>query len=47
MPLVFQGSLGVEYEVHRNTTVAVSYLNVRGEHLSRTRDVNLFPAEAV
>jgi Carboxypeptidase regulatory-like domain/TonB dependent receptor len=43
LPLVFQGSLGLEYEVARNTTVAVNYLNVRGEHLTRTRDVNLFP----
>jgi len=43
LPLVFQGSLGVEYEVAHNTTIAVSYLNVRGEHLTRTRDVNLFP----
>lgn len=47
LPLVFQGSLGVEYEVRPNTTVAVSYLNVRGEHLSRTRDINLFPPQPV
>jgi hypothetical protein len=43
LPLVFQGSFGVEYEVARNTTIAVNYLNVHGEHLTRTRDVNLFP----
>lgn len=43
LPLVFQGSFGVEYEVARNTTISVNYLNVRGEHLTRTRDVNLFP----
>ena len=43
LPLVFQGSFGLEYEIARNTTVAVSYLNVRGEHLTRTRDINLFP----
>lgn len=43
LPLVFQGSLGIEYEVARNTTISLSYLNVRGEHLTRTRDVNLFP----
>jgi hypothetical protein len=47
LPLVFQGSLGVEYEVARNTTIAVNYLNVRGEHLTRTRDVNLYPAVPV
>jgi hypothetical protein len=43
LPLVFQGSFGAEYEVARNTTIAVNYLNVRGEHLTRTRDVNLMP----
>ncbi len=43
LPLVFQGSFGLEYEVARNTTISVSYLNVRGEHLTRTRDVNLLP----
>src|SRR5690242_5889068 len=43
LPLVFQGSFGAEYEVARNTTIAVNYLNVRGEHLTRTRDVNLPP----
>ena len=47
LPLVFQGSLGVEYELARNTTIAVNYLNVRGEHLTRTRDINLFPPEPV
>src|SRR5262249_32305724 len=39
LPLVFQGSFGAEYEVARNTTIGVSYLNVHGEHLTRTRDV--------
>lgn len=47
LPLTFQSSLGVEFEVLRNTTLALSYLNVRGEHLSRTRDVNFFPAQPV
>ncbi|HJY87348.1 MAG TPA: TonB-dependent receptor [Candidatus Acidoferrales bacterium] len=44
LPLIFQGSLGFEYEVLPNTVVGASYLNVRGEHLSRTRDINFFPA---
>ncbi len=43
LPLVMQGSFGAEYEVAHNTTIAVSYLNVRGEHLTRTRDINLYP----
>jgi carboxypeptidase family protein len=47
LPLIFQGSLGVEYEVLPNTTVGLSYLNVRGEHLSRTRDINFLPAVAI
>jgi outer membrane receptor protein involved in Fe transport len=47
LPLVFQGSIGTEFEVSRNTTISVNYLNVHGEHLTRTRDVNLFPAVPV
>ena len=47
LPLVFQGSFGAEYEFARNTTIAINYLNVHGEHLTRTRDVNLFPPSAV
>ncbi len=47
LPLTFQGSLGVEFEVAPNTTLDLSYLNVRGEHLTRSRDVNLFPAQPV
>ena len=47
LPLVLQGSLGVEYEAARGTTIGVSYLNVRGEHLSRTRDINLFPPQSI
>lgn len=47
LPLVLQGSFGVEYELARNTTIGVSYLNVRGEHLTRTRDINLYPPVAV
>lgn len=46
LPLVLQGSLGFEYEVLPNTIVGVSYLNVRGEHLSRTRDINFSAAMA-
>ena len=43
LPLVFQGSLGMEYEVARNTTIALNYLNVRGEHLTRTRELTCSP----
>ncbi len=47
LPLTFQGSFGVDYEVLPNTIIGLSYLNVRGEHLSRTRDINIFPAQPV
>jgi len=40
-PRVQQSSLTVEKEVVDRTTVAVSLLNVRGEHLIRALDVNL------
>ncbi len=46
-PLVLQGSLGIEFEPIKNTTISLTYLNVRGQHLARTRDVNLFPAAPV
>ncbi len=47
LPLVMQGSLGMEFEVARETTIGITYLNVHGEHLTRTRDINLFPAQRV
>ena len=41
-PYVQQGRLGVEREVFKNVSLAVTYLYFRGVHLSRTRDINLF-----
>jgi hypothetical protein len=40
-PRVQQSSLTLEKEVARRTTIALSLLNVRGEHLIRALDVNL------
>jgi outer membrane receptor protein involved in Fe transport len=40
-PLVQQGSLGVEYQLSRTTSLNVSYLWVKGDRLTRTRDINL------
>ena len=40
-PRVQQSSLTFEKEIVSRTTVAVSFLNVRGEHLIRALDVNL------
>lgn len=40
-PIVQQWSFGTEYEVVKNLSVAVTYLGVKGNHLQRTRDINL------
>ena len=45
-PLVQQGRIGVEREIMKNLSLAVTYLYFRGTHLSRTRDVNLCPPVA-
>ena len=42
-PYVQQGRMGVEHEFTKNIAVSVTYMYFRGVHLSRTRDVNLFP----
>lgn len=41
-PYVQQGRVGVEREIVKDTTLAITYLYFRGVHLSRTRDINLF-----
>ncbi|MEJ7606614.1 MAG: hypothetical protein WKF37_10155 [Bryobacteraceae bacterium] len=46
-PLTHQWSFNIETETLANTAVTVGYLGVRGSHLSRTRDINLFPADRV
>jgi len=46
-PRVQQASVTFEKEVAAQTTVTVSLLNVRGEHLIRALDVNLPPPTAV
>lgn len=40
-PNVQQGSLGLEYQLQPTMSVQVSYLWVKGTHLTRTLDVNL------
>lgn len=40
-PDVQQFSLGTEYEINPNTAVSITYLHVKGTHLTRTLDVNL------
>jgi hypothetical protein len=45
-PYVQQARLGYEREVFADTSLSVTYLFFRGVHLTRTRDVNLFPPVA-
>jgi outer membrane receptor protein involved in Fe transport len=40
-PLLHQASTGVEYEIAPNTSVAVSYLFVKGTDLPRSIDINI------
>lgn len=43
-PMTWQWSLNLEHQLGHNYALTVGYLGVRGEHLSRTRDINLLPA---
>ncbi len=40
-PYTQQFSLGTEYQLFKDLSVTLSYLGVKGTHLSRTRDINL------
>jgi Carboxypeptidase regulatory-like domain len=40
-PYVMQASFGIEYELTKDTALTISYLGVRGVHLTRSRDINL------
>jgi hypothetical protein len=40
-PDVQQFSLGAEYEINPDTAVSITYLHVKGTHLTRTIDINL------
>ena len=42
-PYTQQWSLGAEYQLHKDLSLNVTYLGVKGTHLSRTRDINLTP----
>ncbi|HEY0322077.1 MAG TPA: TonB-dependent receptor [Pyrinomonadaceae bacterium] len=42
-PYVQQGRAGFEREILPNTSLSITYMFFKGVHLSRTRDVNLFP----
>src|SRR5262249_32955200 len=42
-PLTHQWNFNLEQQLGRDYALTLGYLGVRGEHLSRTRDINLFP----
>lgn len=42
-PVTHQWSVNLEQQLGANYAVTLGYLGVRGEHLSRTRDINLYP----
>ena len=44
-PLTHQWDLNIEKAVSRNASITLGYLGVRGQHLTRDRDINLFPAQ--
>ncbi|HUS06093.1 MAG TPA: TonB-dependent receptor, partial [Bryobacteraceae bacterium] len=43
-PLTHQFSLNFETQLGKDYALTVGYLGVKGVHLSRTRDINLFPS---
>lgn len=42
-PLTHQWSVNIERQLGSDYAMTLGYLGVRGEHLTRTRDINLFP----
>jgi len=42
-PVTHQWSLNLERQLGSDYVVTIGYLGVRGEHLTRTRDINLYP----
>jgi hypothetical protein len=46
-PLTAQWNFNYEMQLGNDWGVTLGYLGVRGYHLSRTRDINLFPAEPI
>ena len=43
-PLTHQLSLNIERQFGKDYALTLGYLGVRGEHLTRTRDINLYPS---
>ena len=46
-PLTSQWSFNSEHQLGKDYSITLGYLGVRGEHLTRSRDINFFPPELV
>jgi outer membrane receptor protein involved in Fe transport len=46
-PLTHQWSFNLEHQLGSSVSITLGYLGVRGEHLSRSRDINLYPEIAM
>lgn len=46
-PMTHQWSFNYERQLGKDLALTIGYLGVRGEHLTRSRDINLFPAQPV
>ena len=46
-PQTQQWNLNLEHQFGNNYSLTVGYLGIKGSHLPRTRDINLFPASPV
>ncbi len=46
-PQTQQWNLNVEHQFGNNYSLTIGYLGLKGSHLPRTRDINLFPASSV
>jgi len=43
IPHTFQYSLGIDHQLRKATTLSVTYIGARGDHLFRSRDINAPP----
>jgi len=46
-PVTHQWSFNLEFQLSKDYALTLGYLGVKGEHLTRTRDINFFPAQFV
>ena len=46
-PVTHQWSFNLEFQLSKDYALTLGYLGVKGEHLTRTRDINFFPPQLV